>query len=344
MHFKVERTPMNPSDPMAPQNQNVPQADQPQVISPDTSMQGGTPQPQQEIPQMPQQPVPDMNTQMPQQQMPQTFAPSQQPMPQQQPMAPAAPQIPQPVGGMIPPQGVNGYGALKPKRTVKMPLLVGGAALALLILLAGGYVLYSTFMPSKYSASSLVSESGEGYAVSYPKKWKPLTSSDQIYKDAETEIKTAGITDLKVIAHKVTKDGKRAETLLLAASGASPVGDAELKEAIGIPEGRSAIEQEFGDSAAELAKGDEDCESVSNVSQKVEYNTSRFVVEVNITGDCTYKESVAKETGVERSHLHMIMGFKNSKMFLAALQTNSIDWEKNKDFYEKDMLPSFKPE
>lgn len=293
-------------------------------------------------------PAPDMQQSQPlpaqsQPQQPGVFGPAM-PYAQQPGQQPA--QMPgQPVMG-----GQMGTGAPMPlpmspssksRLPLKLILLVAGVVGVIGILLGIVFVVMGA-MATKYTASSLVGYSTNAYSASYPKPWKDQTSNSKLLKNMFGDDTSSGIDDMKIYAYRLNKAGDSAQSIMLTGDTSSFVTDKELQEALKSSSARSTFESEMSKSADSLSENAH-CQSASNKTNSVKYDTDRYVAEINMALDCKLSAADQKSRGVDTIHLQIQMGAKNGKFYMMMVGTDLKDWKSNSNFYLNNLVPSLKP-
>lgn len=226
-------------------------------------------------------------------------------------------------------------------KSKKKLILFGLVGLIIVTVIAVGAVVALKAMPVKYRAADLKTFKEGKYTAAYPKQWQDVSDQKEITKKLLGN-DAANVKDVKVYAYKLNKATNTYKSVIVSADMAFPVDDATLKQVLDVPTYKTQFEKEFTDSFSKEIKND-DCKSIRKGDSKITYDTPRFAVEFNGSYECTLKDEIQKDRGVKDAHFEFVVGIKGGAGYLGALETGTDDWNRNKDFYQKNLITSLKP-
>jgi hypothetical protein len=290
--------------------------------------------------------------------------PYQQPMailpPPQQPLMPHSPfdpQLQQPFQPLQPPFGqplmpaaplaamsgsASNFGTSK---KVKIPKIIGivVAAIALISVIAVAAIGVLANKQISYVKSDLISVSTKAYTVNRAKQWTDLSRDQNVLDHLKASIGSdTPLSDQKVYGYKYDPKTDQGQTLLLVADTPLGVTDDDLRRGLTDSAAKQQFELSFKPLTSSL-DSNSFCASTSDKTETINYETSKFLVEVKANVDCNYSVSSQTKYGTKGIHQLILVGIKNGSKFLATIVASQDDWTANGKFYTENIINSVQP-
>jgi hypothetical protein len=287
-------------------------------------------------------------------QQPIATLPPQQPimptMPQeqqiQQPFQLQQPLVAQPLMPAAPLATMTGSSAsFNSSKKSRLPKIIGIAIAALVLIgvIAAAVIGIVGTKQITYSKSDLVSVSTKAYSVNRAKQWTDLSGDQKVLDRLKASVGSdTPLSDQKVFGYKYDPKTDQGQTLLLIADTPLGVSDDDLRR--GLTD--TAAKQQFELSFKALANSLDNnslCASTSGKTETINYDTTRFLVEVKADADCNYSASSQTKYGTKGIHQSVLLGIKNGNTFLATMVASKDDWTANGKFYTENIINSVQP-
>ena len=121
----------------------------------------------------------------------------------------------------------------------------------------------------------------------------------------------------------------------------SRINDTTLDQLISSPTLKTKFEAQIQSSLTQDAFKGEQCETVTDFSNEIEYNASNFQILVKIGLVCNYKADLQKQYDTKSAHMLARVGLNESSSSFFFIVAKDKSWALNSDVYTQ-MADSFK--
>lgn len=174
------------------------------------------------------------------------------------------------------------------------------------------------------------------YTISHPKQWQDLSNNPKVIQ----QVNPAGaVSDVRVYGYKYNTVTNRPKELLFTGDINTGVSNSQLNQYLQDPTFKKSLISSLNiNSLISSLKSQYQTGSSSNTKQNTSFSTQNYIVQVTVNFDCILKRNSTPY------HVSVIMGFKNSMMFMGMISTPKNDWTINQAFYQNNVLiQGFRP-